>query len=59
MSLLKTARRRTDMDVLEAASVLTQHLEEDLRLASTREEHIRITARIVEARELQRALGAW
>jgi hypothetical protein len=48
-------------DILELASQLAEHLSDDIRLASTRLEHVRVTARANEAvnllHELQTLTG--
>jgi hypothetical protein len=39
-------------EIVELAELLSNRLEEDIKLCRTRDEHIRVTARANEAREL-------
>lgn len=46
----------TDTERYDLAEVHAQRLEEDIKLARTRDEHIRVTARANEARVIADAL---
>lgn len=55
----KTRRRaRMTNNLLEVAEELARNLTDDIPLAKTREEHIRVTARANRATELVRMLTA-